>query len=141
LNLRPVIKPLYIGRPIWLVDKKAAIIWDPSIGLEHLRERTKEGERGRLTRWSTGVAASAFYVVDEARDARWKLDLRADTWRELSEAGALRDGRKRQYLREAGLGYQLNKNVAITLKRVSGENPIEGLSQQRYKQLTVEVIH
>jgi hypothetical protein len=112
--------------------------YEPVLGLQYSRQRDEAGARGRVSRYFGAVTINAYpggFIVDRG----WRIYYTGIRWQEMAESGFLVDARKRQYFREVGISYHFHKNFSIGVRHISGENPAEGLSREKFTQASLEV--
>jgi len=141
-SLTPAGSPLQIGRV--LGPPNFGVLWQPRVGLE--LQDVLSAPAGR----STGHVGRAFGNVTVAVYPGWKkLDAHLEivasitAGRDFAESAGFDTGRDNHVLRVLTANYYLDKDkhFALGFSWIDGENPSEGLPEQRNKQIALKVLY
>jgi len=134
-------KTLPIGKIFGSDD--IGLIWQPRAGLEYenIFEANSGTTKGNVLR-GKGMIELAVYPARKALDQRLELTASYQYWNDLSSSSALNNGDPVHTLLRYSAKYYLNqnRNYAIALEHLDGENPSENLSRQRYNQFAFQII-
>jgi hypothetical protein len=133
--------PLRIGHV--LGPSNLGILWQPRVGLElqdvvSVPAGQSTGHVGR----AFGNVAVAIYPGFQKLGARLEIVSSLTAWQDFAESSALDTRRDRHVLRTVAVNYFLDadKHYALGFSWIDGENPAEGLVEQRYKQIAFKVL-
>jgi hypothetical protein len=134
-------KTLPIGKIFGSDD--IGFIWQPRAGLEYenIFDANSGSNTGNILR-GTGSLEFAVYPARKALDQRLELAASYQYWNDLSRSSALNNGDTGHTLFRCSAKYFLNqnRNYAIALEHLDGENPVENLVKQRYNQFAFQVM-
>jgi hypothetical protein len=134
--------PLRIGRV--LGPPNLGILWQPRVGLEYqdVVSAPAGQSTGHVGR-AIGNVAVAVYPGFQKLGARLEIVSSLTASRDVAKSSALDTGRDNHVLRSVAVNYFLDtdKHYALGFSWVDGENPSEGLREQRYKQIAFKVLY
>ena len=132
--------PLQIGRV--LGPPNLGIEWQPRVGLE--LQDVLSASAGRSTGHvgrAFGNATVAVYPGFQKLGARLEIVSAVTAWQDVAKSSAFDDHRDHHVLRTVSANYYFDpdKHFALGFSWLDGENPSEGLPDQRYKQIAFKV--
>jgi len=134
--------PLRIGRV--LGPPNLGILWQPRVGLE-LQDilRSPDGQSTGHVGRAFGNVAVAVYPGFQKLGARLEIVASITGSRDVAKSNAFDTGRDNHVLRTVAVNYFLDtdKHYALGFSWINGENPSEGLREQRYKQIAFKVLY
>jgi len=134
--------PLRIGRV--LGPPNLGILWQPRVGFE--LQEVLSAPAGRSTGHvgrAFGNVAVAVYPGFQKLGARLEIVASITASRDVAKSSALDMGRDNHVLRSVAVNYFLDtdKHYALGFSWINGENPLEGLREQRFKQIAFKVLY
>lgn len=130
--------PLKIG--VILGPSAIGFLWQPRIGIEFEKvfQAPEDKPTGQVFRLFSSLDI-VIYPAQEILKKKLELALSYNYWRDFAESDSIDSGRDNHDLVRISLRYYLNKNVAVALERIDGENPLEGFVEQKYVQLAFQL--
>jgi hypothetical protein len=134
--------PLRIGHVLGLPN--LGIEWQPRVGLElqdvlSASDGQSTGHVGR----AFGNVTVAVYPGFKKLGARLEIVSSITAGQDFAQSSAFDTGRARHVLRTVAVNYffDKDKHYALGFSWINGENPSEGLPEQRYKQIAFKVLY
>jgi hypothetical protein len=117
-------------------------LWQPKVGFEYedVISAENDGPTGHVGRAFLQVELG-IYPGFKALGARLEVVPSFKVWDDVVESKALDSGKDRHQLKKVDVNYFLDtaKQVAIGYSLVDGEDPSEGLPDQKYQQIALKV--
>ncbi len=134
--------PLRIGRV--LGPPNFGFLWQPRLGIEYqdvlsVPPGQSTGHVGR----AFGNVAVAVYPGFQKLGASLEIVASITASRDVAKSSAFDTGRDNHVLRTVAVNYFFDpdKHYALGFSWINGENPAEGLPEQRYKQIAFKVLY
>lgn len=140
LRYTPIITILNIDQikgPEWI-----KMVWRPTLGLdyENVYDAPNNGVKGNVLR-GVGEVVLELYPFATKMDHRLVISVLIAYWHDVSKSEGFNNTDDSHPLFNAGISYYLDpgKHVAIGVNYVNGENPTEGLKEQKYTQVGIKI--
>jgi hypothetical protein len=134
--------PLRIGRV--LGPPNLGILWQPWVGLEYqdVVSAPTGQSTGHVGR-AFGNVAVAVYPGFQSLGARLEIVSSITASRDVAKSSVFDTGRDNHVLRTVAVNYFFDpdKHYALGFSWINGENPSEGLREQRFKQIAFKVLY
>jgi hypothetical protein len=142
-SLMPAGSPLRIG--FLLGPPNFGIVWQPQAGVEYQDVLSAPAGRstGHVGRAFGNVAVAVYPGLHKLAAHCLEIVSSITAGRDFAQSSALDTGRNHHVLRTVAVNYYFDpgKHYALGFSWIDGENPSEGLPEQRYKQIAFKVLY